>query len=295
MQNSLLTMPIYGWRAECKGQAQAIATNTENFSQQLQGIFNQQFATQQAALGSLTETLNKMATDPQGYSSMGLAAMQTQATQGNAQQFSNAQQLLNQQISTMQGGAAGLPSGAAAMLEGQLQNSAYANQSNALLGIAKNNADLQVQQQQAALNELPGVINAQGQLPGSASSVLQSQNNAFNQQNAIVSPWMKLLQTAVGAAVGGFTGGLGNKLGGSIFGNSGNSPSNVNAFNSSTNALLSDSGVNPFGLSMPVGGQYQPNVSPVGAMANPSAAGFGAPNTSQLQSPLGPSTQGLGG
>ena len=237
----MLTNMTFGWYAECKGQAQAIATNTENFAQTLQGVFTQQLSTQQSQLQALNTQLNNMITNPQGYSASGLAAMETAATTQNATNYANAQQSLNNQIQTMQGGNAGLPSGAAAMLEGQLQSSAANQQSQSQLGIAQANANVMLQQQSQGLSMLPGEIQAQGQLPGSASSVLTAQNNAFNQQNAIVSPWMKLLQTAVGAAVGGFTGGLGNSLGGglgsSLFGNSASGLSAGNMFNQSLGQL----------------------------------------------------------
>ena len=227
----MLTNMTFGWYAECKGQAQAIATNTENFAQTLQGVFTQQLSTQQSQLQALNTQLNNMITNPQGYSASGLAAMETAATTQNATNYASAQQSLNNQIQTMQGGNAGLPSGAAAMLEGQLQSSAANQQSQSQLGIAQANANVMLQQQSQGLSMLPGEIQAQGQLPGSASSVLTAQNNAFNQQNAIVSPWMKLLQTAVGAAVGGFTGGLGNQLGSQLGGGSGLSAGNMTNLN----------------------------------------------------------------
>ena len=276
----MLTNMTFGWYAECKGQAQAIATNTENFAQTLQGVFTQQLSTQQSQLQALNTQLNNMITNPQGYSASGLAAMETAATTQNATNYANAQQSLNNQIQTMQGGNAGLPSGAAAMLEGQLQSSAANQQSQSQLGIAQANANVMLQQQSQGLSMLPGEIQAQGQLPGSASSVLTAQNNAFNQQNAIVSPWMKLLQTAVGAAVGGFTGGLGNKLGSSIFGNSaGSMPSSSSLFNSSS--------LNPLGVSMPGSAEasqdYLSNLStpgsgttPFGQYYNPGNPGQGA-------------------
>ena len=251
----MLTNMTFGWYAECKGQAQAIATNTENFAQTLQGVFTQQLSTQQSQLQALNTQLNNMITNPQGYSASGLAAMETAATTQNATNYANAQQSLNNQIQTMQGGNAGLPSGAAAMLEGQLQSSAANQQSQSQLGIAQANANVMLQQQSQGLSMLPGEIQAQGQLPGSASSVLTAQNNAFNQQNAIVSPWMKLLQTAVGAAVGGFTGGLGNQLGSNIFGG-GSGLSAGNMFNQSLGQLGStglavpglDGTQSPFGV-----------------------------------------------
>ena len=275
----MLTNMTFGWYAECKGQAQAIATNTENFAQTLQGVFTQQLSTQQSQLQALNTQLNNMITNPQGYSTSGLAAMETAATTQNATNYANAQQSLNNQIQTMQGGNAGLPSGAAAMLEGQLQSSAANQQSQSQLGIAQANANVMLQQQSQGLSMLPGEIQAQGQLPGSASSVLTAQNNAFNQQNAIVSPWMKLLQTAVGAAVGGFTGGLGNSLGGglgsSLFGNSASGLSAGNMFNQSLGQLGST------GLAVPgLNGTQSP---------------FGVPQAPTQQAPGYSSNSPLGG
>ena len=283
----MLTNMTFGWYAECKGQAQAIATNTEGFAQTLQQVFGQQLATQQSQLQALNTQLNNMVENPQGYGSSGLVAMMTAATTENATNYANAQQSLNNQIQTMQGGNAGLPSGAAAMLEGQLQSSAANQQSQSQLGIAQANANVMLQQQQQGLSMLPGEIQAQGQLPGSASSVLTAQNNAFNQQNAIVSPWMKLLQTAVGAAVGGFTGGLGNSLGGSLgsslFGNSGGN---------SVPSLYGLAGGNGSGIGVP----FAPNAGVPGqapnlAGSNPFAQAGGSP----LGLPTGSGLSALGG
>ena len=281
----MLTNMTFGWYAECKGQAQAIATNTENFAQTLQGVFTQQLSTQQSQLQALNTQLNNMITNPQGYSASGLAAMETAATTQNATNYANAQQSLNNQIQTMQGGNAGLPSGAAAMLEGQLQSSAANQQSQSQLGIAQANANVMLQQQSQGLSMLPGEIQAQGQLPGSASSVLTAQNNAFNQQNAIVSPWMKLLQTAVGAAVGGFTGGLGNTLGSSIFGGGSSGGPSVSS-------LYGLAGGNGSGIGVP----FAPNAGVPGqapdlAGSNPFAPAGGSP----LGLPTGSGLSALGG
>lgn len=216
--SKLLTQVTYGWYAEMKGEAKAVAKQTMALNTQLNSIFQTQFANQQSSLSQLSTTLNNMINNPQGYSPAGLAAMQTQAIQGNAAQFAGAQQNLNSQLSALTGGGA-IGSGAAAMLQGQLDTSEAANQSNALLGIQANNAQLQVQNRNQALGMLPGVIQQQGQLPSSIGALQNQSELAFNQaQQAFKSPWASILGGIASTALGAVTGGIGGLFTGAGFG-----------------------------------------------------------------------------
>lgn len=73
------------------------------FNQQLMGLFQQQFASQQNTLNFLKGIFQPVISDAQqgnGFSAPALAAMRTSATDQLSSQFQNAQSALNQQLRT---------------------------------------------------------------------------------------------------------------------------------------------------------------------------------------------------
>jgi hypothetical protein len=204
--------------AECKGDSTAKASEQAqaSFTNTLQQSFAQQFANQSNVLNFLNGKLTAQVNNPQGYTPAQMAALNTQAIQGTAQQYQNASQAANQAIAAR--GGNGLPSGVNAQIQGQLAQGAANTESSALMNNQINNANLQQQNYWNALNGLSGVAS-QYNPNGFAGSANSGAGEVANLSNAYTNSNQSQLLGALGGVVGGaaggfFQGGFGKLLGG---------------------------------------------------------------------------------
>ena len=76
-----------------------------SFDTTLQGIFSQQYAQQSANLQFLNGQLEPEIKNPTGYTPTQLANLRTNATDTNSEQYQNAEQALNNEVSQNSGGS----------------------------------------------------------------------------------------------------------------------------------------------------------------------------------------------
>ena len=182
----------------------------------LQANYTQNFGAQSAVLQQLNNIFTPIAQagpDQQGFGPQELAALNTEATQGVGQNYTQASQALNNELAAEGGGNAYLPTGAAAALKGQLATSAANQTSQEQLGITQANYNQGRQNWQnatAGLNALaqeynPNAIageatNANQGAFGEASNIQQQENQ---EQSAIAGGIAGLAMSAATFGAGG--------------------------------------------------------------------------------------------
>jgi hypothetical protein len=193
----------------CKGASSAqeqLQQSQSNFYNTLTQDYSQQFASQNAILSSLTNTLNPIiAAGPNqfGFSTAQTNDLNSTAVQGTGQQYAGASRALREQQASIGGGNSLLPSGVSTAQQSQLASSAANQASSEELGIqnagyAQGNA--MFNQAVGAEEGVAGMYNPAGfagQATG-AGNAAASEANAIQQANAAASPW-----GAIGGAIGG--------------------------------------------------------------------------------------------
>jgi hypothetical protein len=175
------------------------AMNNSNTAQTMSGTYANRAT---ANSNILTPTLNRMATNPQGFSPQTMANMNTAAMQtaggGNGATVGGAMQ------------AAGRTNNAGAYDPAMAQagHDASSQLSDAALGIQNRNAMLQEQQRSEGLSGLQGMY---GENTGASQNALGLSDNALATKNAAdqqtFNQWFKPLQMIAGNATGAYTGG----------------------------------------------------------------------------------------
>lgn len=216
--------------AFCKGassQQTAEANNSQQFNSTLQQDLSQQFAGQNAILGTLQNTLNPIiAAGPNqfGFSNGEVNTLNSQAIQGTGQQYNNVKKALGEQQAAQGGGNSYLPSGATAAQQAGLATGAANQASNQLLGIQQAGYQQGHDTYESAIGQLGGVAGMYNPT-GWAGAANTAGSNAFNQattvaqENNAASPWNLvggILGGAVGAGLDAFTGGLGGTAAGAL-------------------------------------------------------------------------------
>lgn len=193
---------LWGGISGGKGDNTAKASEQaqSNFNKTLQGAFAQQFGNQSQVLSFLNNKLTAQANNPQGFTAPQMAALQTQNTTGNAQNFQDAQKAT--QLAEAARGGNGLPSGVDAQLSAQNANAAAGAESAGQLGIANANAQLQQQNYWQALSGLSGV--AQQYNPNSFAS---SANSAADSVGSLSQAYTASNQSQLLGVLGGIAGG----------------------------------------------------------------------------------------
>lgn len=185
---------------------EALENEELSFDTSLQNIFQQQYTNQEAQLKFLQGQLEPEITNPQGYTPTQLATQRTQATDVNAQQYQQAQEALNNEISDNSGGSklTGV-SGANTESDAQLLNAEAQTQAASQETITENNANLQQQNYWNAINALNGVAAQENPLGyASASSGASEASSAASQANSQhISATSSPLWGALGGAFGG--------------------------------------------------------------------------------------------
>ena len=206
-------------------QQTALADSQTAFYNQMTQDYSQQFASQNAILSTLQNTLNPIiAAGPNqfGYNQAETNTLNSQAIQGTGLQYANAQKALAENQAAQGGGNALLPSGVNAQ-QAQQVASAYAGQaSNQLLGIQNAGYQQGYNTYESAISQLGGVASqynptGYSNSANSSGQAADTEANAVAQANNAASPWNLvggILGGVASAATGGLLGGLGSLGGG---------------------------------------------------------------------------------
>lgn len=183
-----------------------------NFQNRLQSAFKQQFGQQSAILSYLQGKMQGQIDNPQGYTPEALAAMKTQATEGTAKAFAQAQQA-NHAIEAGRG-QSGLPSGVSAQLDAQNAVSGAQMQSAGLNNIELADSNLKNQNYWNAVQGLSGVAaglnptsfagagsGAAGNVANSSQAYSASQSAGFF--NTLANSFAGSLGSGLGGAASG--------------------------------------------------------------------------------------------
>lgn len=212
---SVRSVEYFGPIALCKGDpvAKEEEQSQANFTNTLNSIFQQQYATQQSQLQYLQKQLQPQLTNPQGYTPTQLTSLQTNATDTNSQQFQNAEKALNNTISQQAGGSklAGV-AGATIQEQAALQNAEAQTQAASQQQIQQQNAQLQQQNYWNAVNALNGVATQENPL-GYAGATTDTANSVTGLSQAVTAS----NQSQLLGALGGVVGGVGSALAGTKF------------------------------------------------------------------------------
>lgn len=181
------------------------------FTSKLTNLFSTQFGAQSQALNFLSGKMTSMMANPTGFTAGAMAAMNTAATTGVANNYQQAE-TASKEAAAQQGGN-GLPSGVQAQIAGQNANAAAQTESAAQNQIQLANAQQQQQNYWNAAseeNQVAGLENplgyasaasgGYGALSGLVNADTAAQNSSFG----------GVMQTALGSAAGSFFGGAGS-------------------------------------------------------------------------------------
>ena len=224
--------PFFGQIALAKGasaQQTDIANSQQNFTNQLMSNYSQQFASQNAILGTLQNSLNPIVNagpNQFGFSKAETNNLNSQALQGTGQQYANASKALGQQQAAQGGGNSYLPTGAQAQQQAGLAANAANQSSSQLMGIQQAGYQQGYNQYQSAVGQLGGVAgmyNPTGYAgeANTSGADAASTANQVAQLNNEASPW-NLVGGILGGAASAFAGGLGGGLGKELGGGGGN-------------------------------------------------------------------------
>lgn len=227
--------PEDGQIALCKGasdEQEKLQQSQSKMYDTLTNDYNTQFANQSNILQSLNNSLSPIVNagpSQFGYSKAQENALNSQAIQGTAQEYQNAQRALQNQQAARGGGTMYLPSGVDAQNNASLA-SAGANQiSSQLLGIKNAGYEQGNRNYNNAVAAMGGVAsqynpNAYAGNANSAGNAAANEANVIQQANAAASPWGTiggLLGGVAGSFLGPIGASVGSKLGGALGGRGG--------------------------------------------------------------------------
>jgi hypothetical protein len=212
----------FGKLAECKGPTddqKSLSASQTAFYNTLTNDYNTQFANQANILKSLQTSLQPVVdagVNQFGFSPGETQALNSQAIQGTAQQYKNAQKSLQNQQAAQGGGNMALPSGVAAQNKEALAAAGADQTSSQLLGIQQAGYDQGRQNYLSAISSLGGVASTYNPTSyagatTSAGSAAASEANTIQQAQQASSPW-----NTIGGILGGVAGSFLNPVGGTI-------------------------------------------------------------------------------
>lgn len=190
------------------GKGDTTASSTEKSQGDFTNLLHQTFATnnaeQQSQLAFLSAKLKSAVDNPQGYSPATLASMRAQATDSVAATNQNVERNVNSTFAT-RGGAEALPSGVEAQIRAQVEGQAAQAGNRAQQDITVQNANLQNENQQAAIKEEMGVAGLENP-EGIANAETSSAGQVGNLSQAVTAAngpgWGSILGGVVGAGLG---------------------------------------------------------------------------------------------
>ena len=194
---------------------QNIAAQQASLSSTMMANYNANYAAQKGILDSLNSQLTPIAAagpDQQGFGQEELAALNTQAGEGVAANYSKASQALNEQMAAQGGGNEFLPNGARNIQKETLASQAAAQSANEGLAITRANYAQGRQNWQSATSGLNAL--AEGYAPNQVGGLASSTgNSAFGEATEVNKEKGQLAATlggALKAGLGVLSGGLGN-------------------------------------------------------------------------------------
>lgn len=212
------TRPVSGGKSD--SEAQSAEKTSVGFQKTLMNMFQTQFGKQSQILNFISGKMTSQIASPQGFTPQTMAAMNTQATEGVANEFTQANTAAKE-MEAQQGGN-GLPSGVAAQITGQNANAAAQTEAGAQNQIQLANAQQQQQNYWNAVSTLSGT--AQQENP---DALITGANGAGSEVADLSKAVSSSQQTGfTNTLANGFAGTLGKTLGGgSISGGGGSGTS----------------------------------------------------------------------
>lgn len=195
-------------------RAKSAEANALSFQSSLMNVFKQQFGAQSQILNFIAGKMTSQVNNPQGFTPEATAAMNTQATEGVAREFNQANTAAKE-MEAQQGGN-GLPSGVQAQITAGNANEAAQTQAAAQNQIRLANAEQQQQNYWNAVKVLGGTAETinptsyAGQATGAGNSVADlSKAYSDSQQSGFFNTLANGFASSLGKGIGGFaTGGL---------------------------------------------------------------------------------------
>ena len=178
------THPVSGGKGDSTDKA--AERNTANFQSSLINVFKSVFGEQSQILNFLNGRMTSQVANPQGFTAQTLAAMNTQATEGVAREFNQAQTAAKE--TEAQQGGNGLPSGVQAQITGENANAAATTEAAAQNQIQLANAEQQQRNYWNAVGVLSGDASMlkptdyAGQATGAGNAVANESDAYSNSQ-----------------------------------------------------------------------------------------------------------------
>lgn len=195
-----------------------LAGNQSQFYNTLSANYNQQFASQNAILSTLQNSLNPIVQagpNQFGFSKAETNNLNSQALQGTGQQYKNAAKSLGEEQAAQGGGNSYLPTGAQAQQQASLAAGAANQTSNQLMGVQQAGYQQGYNQYQSAIGQLGGVAGMYNPT-GYASQATGAGGLAFNSATEVNKEdqqaqqwWRSGLVGAAGGLASGILGGVG--------------------------------------------------------------------------------------
>lgn len=208
--------------AQCKGassEQEELAKSQANFYSVMTQDYQQQFASQNAILNTLTTALNPIVAagpNQRGYNDAERNNLNSQALQGTGQSYANASQALKEQQAATGGGNTYLPSGVQTQQQAGLASSAANLESNQLLGIQQADYTQGHSDYENAISQLGGVAG-QYNPTGYSNSANSAGSNADTEANAVQAANAQGMNNLMGMATGAI-GAAGTAYGGYLRG-----------------------------------------------------------------------------
>lgn len=207
----------------CKGassQQDALAASQTDFYNTMTQDYKQQFADQNAILNTLDTSLKPIVEagpNQYGFSTGETNDLNSQAIEGTAKQFNQAQRALQQQQAAAGGGNQYLPSGVNEQQKAELASAGANQESSELLGIKQAGYTQGANQYQSAIQqeEAAAKIYSPTEYSSSATgagTAAANEANTISQENNAASP-LSVLGGILGGATTAFAGGLGGAVG----------------------------------------------------------------------------------
>lgn len=205
-----------GYRV-CGAKGDSTLKNQEqaqsNFSSTLTSAFKTQFGNQQGVLSFLTSKLEPMLNNPTGFSADTLATMRTQATEGTARSYGQAEQALHTAEASR--GGNGLPSGVDAQLEALNANAGAAQNESSQQNITLADEQQKQANYKTALDALGGVAQMENPT-GLAGAEIGAADSVGSLGKAYKDSQNSQLLSALGGIAGGVASVFGGPIGGAI-------------------------------------------------------------------------------
>lgn len=197
-------------------QQQQISQAQDAFYNELTSIYSQEFGQAEGIFKALKASFTpilKAGIGQQGFTPQEMAALNTQATEGVAQNYAAANKAVNEKMASLGGGNEFLPSGATAQINADIAQSAAQQRSAEQTQITEANYAQGRQNYLTAagvLGGLPGVLSpttAQAGVANEAGTAAANTANQIAQQN---NSWMGLVGGVLGGAAQAGSAFLGN-------------------------------------------------------------------------------------